>query len=298
MEIYFNPYPSAAKTEEEGMRLAVGTADALLRMQRECNNIFFASKISEAQGDLPISNFVLYRKFDTEFNIASIITKAKKADHDKLVLLLRFFSKGKVIDKEEIKKSEDWILSGICTAAPILELAAKNKAIALTIPTEPEWRVNLFKFINRTETLYNLWGQDDISEIISHCVESIKNIPERFSVQFNAEFCGNALNSAPDFVSWDNLGFFRIMEIARKRKYKADDDLIRFAQGVEKTKYGTLFELRLKASGCRMFFVYREGHSPEILIGGFYKKGTGDDSKAQNHAIQNAQKNIDVYSGA
>jgi len=29
MEIYFNPYPGAAKTEEEGIRLAIGTANAL-----------------------------------------------------------------------------------------------------------------------------------------------------------------------------------------------------------------------------------------------------------------------------
>jgi len=86
------------------------------------------------------------------------------------------------------------------------------------------------------------------------------------------------------------------MESARKRKYKVDDDLIKSAQGVEKTKYGPLFELRLKTSGCRILFVHRESHSPEILVGGFYKKGIGDDSKAQNHAIQIAKSNIDEYS--
>jgi len=297
MEIYFNPYPGAAKTEEEGLCLAIGTADALSRLKKECGGAALNGNTFESKSDLPPSKFVLVRNQHIDFSIGYLMFKTGNVEREKLRSLLDLFSKGKILDNDELLKVDDWIVSVVEAPAPILGLAAKNKAIALTIPTDPEWRVNLFSFNNRTETLHNLWGQDDISEIISHCVESIKNNQDRFSVRFNVEFCGNALNSAPDFVSWDNLGFFRLMESARKRKYKVDDDLIKFVQGIEKTKYGSLFELRLKTSGWRIFFVYREGHSPEILIGGFYKKGTGDDSKAQNNSIQNAKNNIDEYSG-
>jgi len=297
MEIYFNPYPGAAKTEEEGISLAIGTADTLSRLKKGCSGVTLYGNTFESKNDLPPSKFILVRNQCIEFSIGSLIYKTGNVEREKLRSLLDLFSKGRILDDDVLQKTDDWVLSVINTPAPILELAAKNKAIALTIPTESEWRVNLFNFNNRTETLHNLWGQDDISAIISYCVESIKNIPVRFSVQFNVEFCGNALNSAPDFASWENFGFFRLMESARKRKYKVDDDLIKFTQGVEKTKYGPLFELRLKTSGCRIFFVHWESHSPEILVGGFYKKGTGDDSKAQNQAIQNAKRHIDGYSG-
>jgi len=296
MEIYFNPYPGAAKTEEEGIRLAIGTANALSMLKKGCSGVALYGNTFESKSDLPPSKFVLVRNQCIEFSIGSLMFKTGNVERDKLRLLLDLFSKGKILGNDVLQKTDDWIVSVINAPAPILELATKNNAIALTIPTEPEWRVNLFSFNNRKETLHNLWGQDDISAIITHCVESVKNIPERFSVQFNAKFCGNALNSAPDFTSWENFGFYRIMESARKRKYKVDDDLIKSAQGVEKTKYGPLFELRLKTSGCRILFVHRESHSPEILVGGFYKKGIGDDSKAQNHAIQIAKSNIDEYS--
>jgi len=295
MEIYFNPYPGAAKTEDEGLQCAIGTVDAFLRLQNGFNGISLSSKISETYPDLPLSSFVLVRNENIIIDFNTLMSKATKEKHDKLLSLLIFFSKGKIIDNKDINNVEDWILSGIGVSAPVLELAAKNKAIALTIPTEPEWRVDLFKFDNRQEKLHNLWGQDDISAIISHCVEQIKNTPERFSAQFNAVFCGNALNSAPDFALWDRLRFFQTMNIAKQNDYKEDGKWIKFLEGVERTQFGTLYELR--PYGHRIFFVHRKGLSPEILIGGFYQKGQGNNSKAQNHAIKNAKENIDNYSG-
>jgi hypothetical protein len=294
MNIYFNPYPGAAKTEEEGIHLAVGTADALSRLKKGCGGVALYGNTFESKSDLPPSRFVLVRNQCIEFSIGSLMFKTGNVEREKLRSLLDLFSKGRILNDYELLKTDDWIVSAINAPAPILELAVKNNAIALTIPTEPEWCVNLLGFNDRTETLHNLWGQDDISVIISHCIDSIKNTPERFSVQFDAVFCGNALNSAPGFALWDNLGFFRIMESARKRNYKTDDYLIKV---VERTKRGALLELCCKNSGGRIFFVYRNGLLPEILIGGFYKKGTGDDSKAQNQAIQNAKKRIDKYSG-
>jgi len=296
MEIYFNPYSGAAKTEEEGLFLAIRTADTLLRLKKECSGVALYGNTFDSKSDLPPSKFVIVRNQGIDFSIGVLIYKTKNAEREKLRLLLDFFSKGKILDNDELLKYDDWIVSVINAPAPILGLAAKNKAITLTIPTEPEWEINTFSFNGREETLHNLWGQNDISAIISHCVESIKDIPERFSVQFNAKYCGNALKFAPDFALWEEFGFFQIMENARKLKYKPNKDLIKFVQGIEKTKYGALLELRHITSGCRIFLVHREGHSPEILIGGFYKKGTGDDSKAQNQAIQNAKRYIDEYS--
>ena len=291
MEMYFNPYPGAAKTEEEGINLAIGTADALIRLQKECSSISLSSIVSEMDGDLPPSKFVLFRGINIDFSITSILHKTTKVEHTKLLLLLQFFSKGKIIDNKDLFNLEDWVVSGIGASAPMLELAAKKKAVALTIPTEPEWRVDKIEFNDRQETLHNLWGQEDLSIIKNYCIESLQNIPERFAVQFDAEYCPGALNSAPKAALWEKLGYFQIMERAKKRNYQIDNNLIK---NVADTKYGDLLELRIYSAGHRLFFVYRKDCSPEILIGGFYQK---NESLSQNEAIQNAKKCIDDYSG-
>lgn len=289
MEIYFNPYSGAAKTEESGLNLAIGTADSLIKLKRECSGISLSSKSSKADGDLPPSQFVLVRNSNLEFTIGSLIYKTGNAERDKLRFLLNYFNTGKVIDNNDLKNTDDWILSAIGTPAPVLEFAAKNNAITLTIPTEEEWRVDVLKFDGRTDILHNLWGQEDISEIKNYCIGSLKNSPERFQVKFNAKFCSGATNSAPDNQLWESFGYFQTMEKAQERNYYVDDNLIK---NVGDTKYGSLLELRMYGSGHRLFFVYRNGCSPEILIGGFYQKGAGS---SQNTAIQNAKMRIDDY---
>jgi putative component of toxin-antitoxin plasmid stabilization module len=66
------------------------------------------------------------------------------------------------------------------------------------------------------------------------------------------------------------------MEKAKKRKYEVDDNLLK---NVADTKHGLLLELRIYGPGHRIFFVHREGMSPEVLIGGFYQKKPGCKSK-------------------
>lgn len=291
MEIYFNPYPGPAKCEEEGISLAVGVADSLLRLKKECDREL-SFRFSETQGDMTPSKFILIRNANIDLNIGSAIYKAGSDKREKLRFLLQQFSKGKVIKEDEILGVENWILSAIGTAAPILELAAKNRNIALTIPTESEWRVDILHFIERPEKLHNLWGQMDISKIVEHCIKELGNALERFSVCFHAVCCPGSLNSAPDPEQWERLEFFQTMERAQERDYKSDGKLIK---SVGQTKYGHLLELRIKQSGYRLFFVYNKNTFPNIVVGGFYRKGVGDNSKAQNDAIQEAKKRIDAY---
>jgi len=290
MEIYFNPYSGAAKTEEEGLNLAIGTADALIKLKKECSGILLSSIISKADGDLPPSQFVLVRNSNSDFTISSLIYKTKNAERDKLRFLLNYFNTGKVIDNDDLINTDGWILSDI-GPAPVLEFAAKNNAITLTIPTEEVWRVDVLKFDGRPNILHNLWGQKDISEIINYCIDSLQNSQERFQHKFDAEFCPGATNSAPDTKLWEFFGYFKMMERAQDRDYYVDGDLIK---NVGDTKYGPLLELRMQGPGHRIFFVHRNGCSPKILIGGFYQKGTGS---SQNTAIQDAKMRIDNYIG-
>ena len=287
MEIYFNPYPGVVKTEEEGIRLAIMTADSLSRLKKGCSGIVLSASVSEPEVELPPSKFILVRSKNSEFTIGSLIFKTGNVEREKLRSLLELFSRGRIINNDDILKVDNWIVSVIGTSAPMLELAAKNKAIVLTIPTEQEWRIDIINFDNRHEILHNLWGQNDISIIIKHCLDSISNNPDRFCIQFNAKFCTGALNSAPNPLLWDNFGYFQTMDRVKKRNYMVDDKLLKI---VANTKYGFLLELRMYGSGHRIFFLHQKDNSPEIIIGGFYQK---NETLSQNDAIQQAKKRID-----
>lgn len=287
MEIYFNPYSGASKDEKEGLRCLAEAADAFVRVKRDLQSVPLAGRFA-ADEVLP-SRFVLIRLAGTEFGIKDILYKVASHERVKIQILLEIFSKGMVLDENDIKGVDHWVIANIGMPAPILEMAARNKAVALTLPTEPEWRCDILAFENRSETLHNLWGQKDVSNIVKHGIDSLKDAGKRFSVSFGACFCDAALNDAPSPLNWDNLGFFTTMERARKREYEADDNLIKKVAG---TKYGPLLELRIYGPGHRLFFVYRKNKSPGVLVGGFYQK---NQALSQDKAITNARNRIDEW---
>jgi hypothetical protein len=292
MELYFNPYPGSAKSEIDGICCAVKVADALARLKKEIQNIHLTGRFPEERIEIKPSDFVLVRTSTAELRLKDIFFKASPAERVKLQLLLQIFSQGQIIGAETLDGVENWIIANIGTAVPILEIAAKNGAIALTIPTEDIWRKDIFSFQNQSKTLHNLWGQMDITEIIEYCVNSLRNTGERFSMRFNAEYCPGALNDAPNTAEWERFGYFNAMQKAKEREYQIDDDLIKNRNMPKTQKYGSLLELRVYGPGHRIFFVRRKGSSPEILIGGFYHK---NESMSQNDAIKNAKKRIDGY---
>ncbi|MDR1533488.1 MAG: hypothetical protein LBU64_00080 [Planctomycetota bacterium] len=292
MEIYFNPYPGAAKSEEEGIALTVNAADALLRLQKQCSDTPLVGRFSEMRGDLPPSRFILVRKEGVPAGIEQLIYRVNSSEREKIKFLLTMFSKGQIIAEEDVGDTENWIVSVVGAAAPVLELAAKRNAMALTVSAEKEWRVDVICFDNHENKLPNIWGQVDISGLTTHCIKSMTNARERFSAQFNARFCDGALHAAPDARQWENCGYFQCMGRAKKQGYAVDANLMR---NVGHTNHGTLLELRCYGTGHRIFFAYRRGISPEVLIGGFYQKGIGDDATAQNNAIRNAIRRIDSY---
>jgi len=292
VEIYFNPYPGVTKTEIEGIQCIVKVADAFSRLQTNLRGIPLPGVVPDDDVDVQLSNFVVVRDVKTEWKFSDLIWKTSSSERDKLRLLLNAFSRGRKIEAENLYGLDDWILTNVGASAPILAFAAQNGAIALTIPTDLVWSIDVFSFEEREEILHNLWGQDDISAITNFCKDSLKNTIERFKAHFNADFCDGALNSAPKYDMWERLGHFKAMKKAKEHAYNVDGDLIK-NKGMPKTeKYGSLLELRFNGLEHRIFFVHRQGLNPEILIGGFYQK---NESISQSEAIQNAKKRIDEY---
>jgi putative component of toxin-antitoxin plasmid stabilization module len=294
MEIYFNPYPGAVRDEQEGLRCIVEAADAFVRAKKGLQSFTIAGRLSG--GEVQPSRFLLVRSAGIELRVKDILYKAAQTDRLKIQLLMEVFSRGKVLDKKDLENVENWILTNIGTAAPLIELAAKNGAVVLTIPTEREWKLDILHFEKRSEIVHNLWGQRDISGLVEYCIATLENSKDRFSVRFNAYYCGTALNDAPSPIDWDNLGFFTTMARAQDRTYLPDDNLIK---DIGKTRHGPLLELRIVGPGQRIFFVYRKGIIPEVLIGGFYNKNQGSNEKkqtsSQSRAIENAKRRINKY---
>jgi len=289
MEIFFNPYPGATQNRDVGIQCILDVADALLCLRNGLNDDLLS--VCSVDNDLSLSNFIIIREAYATLQIHDVLRYVKDRNIDKIKLLLQWFSKGKIIDSNDMTNIENWILKNIGTAAPILEFAAKKSGIALTIPTEPMWRVDIIEFEGRKEILHNLWGQKDLSVIREHCINAINNVQERFSVRYNAKFCEGALNSAPENRFWDELGIFRQMDKAKKCRYTPDNVLIKKLENCE-TKYGPLYELRCLSTGLRLFFVVIDNASTEILVGGFYQKSKGI---KQNEAIDNVCKRIDKH---
>jgi hypothetical protein len=288
MEMYFNPYPGAVKSIEEGSALAVKVADAFYRLKKELRCARLSGRF--AVSDTPPSRFILVRRAQgDQYGIRDILFMVSPHDREKLKLLLNEFSMGRIIASDDMDDIENWVVANIGAPAPILELAAKSGAIALTIPTEPEWRVDVIEFKGKDKPLYNLWGQEDISRLKDYCIDALANTLDRFSARYRAKFCDGALNSAPDFRLWQSLGFFRNMAKAHEHGYEVDSDLIK---NVGSTKYGTLRELRCLGTGWRIFFVLIKDINHEILIGGFYSKNGGI---GQEQAIEDAKGRVDSY---
>jgi hypothetical protein len=285
MDLYFNPYPGAAQNREDGIQQVLNVADALYRL-KHClrGNQLFGLSVSN---DLSLSEFIVIRETNAHLQVQNIFRWTENTEREKIRLLLQLFNKGRVIDSNEITDIENWTLKNIGTSAPILEFAAKQKAITLTIPTEPEWRVDIIEFEGRKEILHNLWGQEDISNLKGHCINAVNDVKKRFEIRYDAKFCDGALSLAPRYDLWEKFGIFRQMDKAKQSNYKPDNILIKI---VDSTKYGMLYELRcLGDEGLRIFFVLRNSAPSRILVCGFYQKNM---PISPNKAIQTASGRI------
>jgi len=286
MELYFNPYPGAAQSREAGAQNVVAVADALHRLKSEMGDALSGATM---EGDFRMGEFILVRESGVSFKINDIIHLANNIEREKIKLLLTLFSRGKIIELNEMPEIENWILKNIGTTAPVLEMATKESGMALTVADETEWRVDVIEFEGQREILHNLWGQRDLSSLKDHCVNSIKNVKERFLIRFDATFCNGAPASAPEDYLWESYGFFSEMDKARKREFEVDKHLIK---NVGNTKHGILRELRCYGDGWRIFFAFRKDRSPKVLVGGFYNKSA---KASQDAAIQEAIQRVNSF---
>jgi len=281
MELYFNPYPDAAESEEAFLGHAIRTIDALKLLDKTMKLTAVSAK------NKALTDIVLYRESGAPCWFQKVLNKTRGANHEQLRFLLLKLTSGQILESLPDEDELDWLLTDIGIRAPILVYAAKRDAISLTIPTTPGWNMDVLRFEGRSEVLPNLWGQQDISSLKAHCICSLPSAKERFAIEFKAAYCDGALANAPDERLWEEYGFFETMRRAQSRGYAAVKPHIEDVRG---TKKGRLLELRCLGTGWRIFFVCS---GQAILIAGFYpKKNIREQSREIQEACNRINKQI------
>ena len=172
----------------------------------------------------------------------------------------------------------------------MLQFVAVNEGMLLTFATTAVWERDFVSFVDRYERIPNIWGQDDIGSMLQWVKEKHKrrtSFIDELKNLYNVTICGSCLENN-DYNSKDWEIIFDKFRLADNRSYIPDGDLIKKFYDIQA---GALCELIVTGS-IRLFFINLDS---QILIGGKYQKGQGDDEIAQQRAAKIAKQRINAY---
>ncbi len=280
LNLFFNPYTGIAEDEESGEKCLLATANA-------CKEISEDTDLSVYGGDETdsVQTFTLaHDDCGAWLRPSSFIRKYSGREKDLIIWFLRLFDKGKRLCTEDFSGCEDWIIKDLNLSAPILEYAARQDGMALTITDDADWKLDFFCFHDISNKLPNLHGQEDCSLLHTWIKEwfarhmSFKKILES---EYNVTFCKGAVNTCFPSRS-EEQGVIHAFEGSKDMNYQIDNNLIK----PFRSNNGNILELRSYGDGVRIFFTLNSGIP---IIGGFYRKSS---AISQNKAGENAIKRL------
>ena len=285
--VYFNTETGQAENIERGTQALMQTADVYHRIKKHFTTIY-----------RDYHNFnVFYIASDTsgfKYNIKACLPGLSSHDSDKVKLMLYGITRGSMLEPQNLELLDEWIVEQLDVHSPLMEYAAKQNGMLLTIAVTDDWKHDFFTFKQEaSRKLPNLWGQKDISPF----EQWLESWYEKYCSPLEGLFrnCGDLTichRALPEdaFTSqeWRNIAQHFIR--ASKRNYAVDRDLIKNLLP-HKTKYGPLHELRLVSDGIRILFSLREG---KPIVGGYYRYGTGEQRVRDNNS-KTATTRIDAH---
>jgi hypothetical protein len=93
-----------------------------------------------------------------QHTVPSTLHTLKNRERELVLRFLLLFDRGRALSAEALDTCEDWMLTELGTSAPVLEYAARRKAMAATVLTESGWERDFLEFDNREEYLPNIYG--------------------------------------------------------------------------------------------------------------------------------------------
>lgn len=281
INVFFNPYTDRSKDFESMKKALLSTAQAFRELSK--NIEFIANDPRESES---ITCYVLAEdKLGVWYNSTHYLkTCSAKKEKDLVHWFLLQFDKGVKIKNENLSICEDWILSGIDAAAPILEYALRQDGMSVTISDDQDWRADFLSFKNQPKDLPNIYGQEDLSHLFDWIKDwRIRNIllQEYLEKECGIIFCAGSTNTCFP-TQYEAKGFIDSLSRAKEQDYAVDNNVVKIFRS--KKKYGDLLELRSYGDGVRMFFVLNDG-AP--VVGGFYRKsGSMSQDKVGNNSAK------------
>lgn len=264
IKVFFNPYTDRSRDFESMKKALLLTAQAFRELSK---NIAFIA--NDPQASESITCYAIAEdKQGVWYNAAHFInTCSAKKEKELVKWFLLQFDKGVRIRNENLSICEDWILSGIDAAAPILEYALRQDGMAVTISDDEDWMVNFLSFKNQPISLPNIYGQEDCSPLFEWIREWLlrnTSFKEFLEKEYGIIFCPGSSNTCfPN--RYEANGVIDSLSRAKANGYEIDNNIVKIFH----SKYGDILELRSYGDGVRLFFVLKDC-TP--VVGGFYRK--------------------------
>ncbi len=279
INVFYNPYTDRSKDVDSIKNCLLSTARTFRELSK--NIEFIANDPQESES---IKCYAIAEdKQGVWYNAASLIkTYSAKKEKEIVLWFLLQFDKGVRIKNENLSICEDWILSGIDAAAPILEYALRQDGMAVTISDDEDWRVNFLSFKNQPNELPNIFGQEDCTLLVEWKKEWLlrnTTFKEYLEKEYSIIFCPGSSNTCfPN--RYEATGVIDSLSRAKANGYEIDNNIVKIFH----SKYGDILELRSYGDGVRLFFVLKD-RSP--VVGGFYRKsGAMSQDKVGNNAAK------------
>lgn len=284
--LYFNSEVGDAITKKKACDAITATANSYYEFIRKCKSV----KISAISN---ISEFRLYYTGDYGITIKELLHLLDESSKNMILIMLKALSNGKKLNSEFLEKeSENWEIQGIGCCSPLLEYAAKNEGIMLTIATTPDWEQDFFHFNKKEDIkLPNIWGQEDLSHAFAkyqYHLKQSKNYEDFLLFKYQCKLCNGAIKKT-DLVDNEWRCLLELMERAANCSFTPTSTTYPIKSLAPiKNIHGTLLELK-HDSGIR-FFLTKGKQGP--IIGGYYKKTMGI---SQKNAIDRANTRINSF---
>ncbi len=285
IDLYFNSETGTANCEENGVNSVIKASKALINFETHIKDYYLDKSI------INISSFPIFKdKTGIPQYLDNVLKVVSPSDKIGIVYLLSKLTRGLKINISSEKFESTWILESVNTSSQLLQFVAMQNGMILSFATDDFWKRDFITFIDQPEKIPNIWGQESFDNINTWLKDYYisKDTPlNNLKRDHNVTVCMNCIKDN-DFNPSDWRTVFDKLRLARERKFRPDNDLLKKFGG---TEIGPLLEL-VVTGRLRIFLSYK---GDDVFIGGKYEKGHGEENNAQNAAAKKARSKINAY---
>lgn len=225
-----------------------------------------------------INNFRIYLEREKVLFLASMFYKLDKKLSLALGLILKRFSRGTILLKQDLDSSS-LSLKEINLPSPLIECALRHKGMLFTIASDPYWEKDFIEFSEIEDKVPNIWGQTNF-KLINKWIDNFYQNTNSFDgikMMFDVVFCNSNI-SASTFTDYEWGCIYSIFKKAKENNFEVCSDFIEPWKGLP------IFYIRHGNHSnftIRIFFIKKD---KKIYVGDIYHKNTDNTLKEESFA--------------